>query len=205
MNDPKLNLNLSPDPPEDKGGGGEETPPKKSEEPKPEDKGGGEEQSVPYSRFKEINDKKKELEDKLKEKEEAEEAARLKKAEEDGDLQKVNKELSDKVDKLKGKADKYDKLEQGIRDDALKTIADALGDEAAAPYADFGTEELQTVAKTMQTKAAPPAPDSSKPGGREVDETEAAALKKYGSKANIARLNPDLYRKLYPNPRRRRG
>jgi len=107
--------------------------------------------------------------------------------------------------RLKAKSDKLDKVESKIREVALAKIADKLGDEAAAGYADFETDQLQTVADTFIKTADAPNPDSDRGGSRNVDENEAAALKKYGSKPNIARLNSELYRKLWPNPRRHRG
>jgi len=200
-------LFLSPD----NDGGGDKPP---AETPPPD--GGGD--NIPddapdwaKKRLSEISQKKNEAlaraeaaEAKLKEQQDALEQARLKKLQEDGELAKVNEALTQKVAELTPKAEQYDALEQGIRSEALNKIADALGEDAAKPYADFDTKTLQTVASTI-VKPAAPAPDDSKPGGREVDANEQAALKKYGSKANIARLNPDLYRKLWPNKHRRNG
>jgi hypothetical protein len=201
----KAFLFLSPDPPEGGNGGDPpETPPKgdpPADQPAKKDPPA----AVPYDRFKEVNDRAKAAEEKLKAKEKAEEEAKLKKLEADGELKQVNEELSRKLAELQPKAESFDKLEQGIRSESLKQIADAIGDDKAADYANFTTEALQTVAKTFVKQAAPPAPDGSRPTGRNVDETEKAALQKYGSKANIARLNRDLYRKLYPNPRRAQG
>lgn len=206
---------------EDQGGGGTDTDPPKNDDPppKPDDTGDEGEDTLPddapdwvKARLSKISQKKnaaikraEEAERKLKEQEEADEQAKLDKLKEDGELQKVNDALTEKLEKLEPKAKKFEKMEQGIRDEALKTIADTLGDEEAADYADFETDQLQKIAKGFEKQAAPPAPGSEKPGGRNVDENEAAALQKYGSKPMIARLNPELYRKLYPNPRRRNG
>ena len=198
----RFNLHYSPDPPEPNG---EETPPKTDDVP----------EDTPdwmKKRLSEISGKKTAAEDradkaelKLKGIKDKQEKDRLAKLEEDGDFKKVNETLVQENIRLKAKSDKLDKVESKIREVALAKIADKLGDEAAAGYADFETDQLQTVADTFIKTADAPNPDSDRGGSRNVDENEAAALKKYGSKPNIARLNSELYRKLWPNPRRHRG
>jgi predicted nucleic acid-binding protein len=201
MKDKRLFMHFNKDE-EQGGGGGDETTTTTEEVKDPKDQS---QDTVPYSRFKEVNDAKKKAEDLLLAKTEQDEKDRLKKLEDDGELKQVNEALTQKLAALEPVAKKYAKLEQGIRDAALATLADKLGDDAAAPYAEFPTEQLQTVAQTIGKQTADPAPDDSHPGGRNVDVNEQAALKKYGSKNNLARLNRDLYRKLYPNTRRRLG
>ena len=198
----RFNLHYSPDPPEPNG---KETPPKTDDVP----------EDTPdwmKKRLSEISGKKTAAEDradkaelKLKGIKDKQEKDRLAKLEEDGDFKKVNETLVEENLKLKERSERLDKVEQKIREVALAKIADKLGDEAAAGYADFETDQLQTVADTFIKTADAPNPDSDRGGSRNVDENEAAALKKYGSKPNIARLNSELYRKLWPNPRRHRG
>jgi len=198
----RFNLLYSPDPPESNG---EDVVIK--EEVVPEDT-----PDWMKKRLSEISGKKTAAEAradaaelKLKGITDKQEKDRLAKLEEDGDFKKVNETLAEENARLKARSDKLDKVELKIRESALAKIADKLGDEAAAGYADFETDQLQTVADTFIKTADATPPDSDRGGSRNVDENEAAALKKYGSKPNIARLNPDLYRKLYPNPRRRLG
>jgi len=198
----RFNLHYSPDEPEPNG---EEKPPIKDDVP----------EDTPdwmKKRLSEISGKKTAAEDradkaelKLKGIKDKQEKDRLAKLEEDGDFKKVNETLVAENLELKMKSDKLDKVELKIREVALAKIADKLGDEVAASYAEFETDQLQTVADTFIKTADAPNPDSDRGGSRNVDENEAAALKKYGSKPNIARMNSELYRKLWPNPRRHRG
>ena len=199
----RFNLHYSPDEDENNGGGNEGDH-EGDENKAPE--------SIPYARFQTENKAKKaeilradKAEAALKKVTDKQETDRLAKLEEDGDFKKVNETLVEENLKLKERSERLDKVEQKIREVALAKIADKLGDEAAATYADFKTDQLQTVADTFIKTADTPNPDSDRGGSRNVDENEAAALKKYGSKPNIARLNSDLYRKLWPNPRRRNG
>ena len=195
----KYNLRYSPDPP-DEGGGDPDPKVQKNDPP----------ESIPYDRFQKENVAKKEAlegeriaKEELKKFTDKQEADKLKKLEADGELEKVNKVLSDENEKLKAKAAKYDTLETGIRKKAMDTLIEKLGEEAAAAYEEFETDKLQTVAQTIEkTTADPPAPDDSRGGGRSTDINVQAAIKKYGSKPNIAKQNPDLYDKLWPNPRR---
>lgn len=80
--------------------------------------------SVPYSRFKEINDRAKAAETALKAREDADKAAAEKKAIEEGKLQEV---LADKEAKLKAlveKAESYEKQEKKLRKGLIEKITD---------------------------------------------------------------------------------
>jgi hypothetical protein len=131
------------------------------------------------------------------------EADKLKKMEEDGELTKVNEALTTKVAELEPFKAKYEVIEAGIRKAALESITEAVGEEDAEAYADFDTAKLQVVAQTIGKKAEAPAPLGDRIGERNADVNVAAAMKKYGSKANLARQNSELYDKLFPNPRRK--
>jgi len=131
------------------------------------------------------------------------ETDKLKKLEEDGELKQVNEALTAKVTALEPFKAKYEELEKGQHTAAMEKIVEAIGEDDAKAYEDFDTVKLQIVAQTIGKKADAPAPNSDKGGTRNSDASVQAALKKHGSKANIAKADPGLYNKLFPNPKRR--
>lgn len=78
--------------------------------------------SIPYSRFKEVNDMKKELEAKLAEFESAEEKRRQSELEKKGEYETLLTDLRAKLESAESKANKFDEYQSARRDALLSKL-----------------------------------------------------------------------------------
>lgn len=81
-------------------------------------------ESIPYARFNEVNKQRKDLEFRLKEIENKQEASRVKAMEEQGKFKELNEELTSKVKTYEEKLNVYAQREEKEREDLLSQLDD---------------------------------------------------------------------------------
>lgn len=102
------------------------------------------EQSIPHSRFKEVNDRKKELEEKLRQIQEDQEKSERQKKEEQGQYKELLEEAKQKEAELLKKAQ--------LADEAMETIS-SMNEQMIQEL----PEELRTVAESAKGNMTPTA------------------------------------------------
>ena len=108
------------------------------------------ETNIPYARFNEVTKQKKELEAKLKQYEEKQEANRIKALEEQGKYKELNTELSEKVKQYEEKLNVYAEKEAKEREGLLNQ----LNDDDKEIYSSLSNEALRThLSKNAQQSA----------------------------------------------------
>ena len=103
--------------------------------------------TIPYKRFKQINDKNKDLEARLSKYEADQETARQKKLEEDGKLKELLSEKETSIKELQGKADQWDKYKSDRKDMLLSK----LPEKDRADFADLKLTQLEKVVNKLTT------------------------------------------------------
>ena len=96
-------------------------------------------ESIPYARFNEVTKQKKELETKLKEFNDTQEANRIKAMEEQGKYKELNAELTSKVNKYEEKLNVYAEQEAKVREDLLSQ----LDDQDKEVYGSLSNDQLR--------------------------------------------------------------
>ena len=96
-------------------------------------------ESIPYARFNEVNKQKKELEAKLKEFNDTQEANRIKAMEEQGKYKELNAELTSKVNKYEEKLNVYAEREAKEREDLISQ----LDDQDKEVYGSLSNDQLR--------------------------------------------------------------
>ena len=96
-------------------------------------------ESIPYARFNEVTKQKKELEIKLKEFNDTQEANRIKAMEEQGKYKELNAELTSKVNKYEEKLNVYAEQEAKVREDLLSQ----LDDQDKEVYGSLSNDQLR--------------------------------------------------------------
>lgn len=96
-------------------------------------------ESIPYARFNEVTKQKKELEAKLKEFNDTQEANRIKAMEEQGKYKELNAELTSKVNKYEEKLNVYAEQEAKVREDLLSQ----LDDQDKEVYGSLSNDQLR--------------------------------------------------------------
>jgi len=108
-------------------------------------------ESIPYARFNEVTKQKKELEAKLKEFNDTQEANRIKAMEEQGKYKELNAELTSKVNKYEEKLNVYAEQEAKVREDLLSQ----LDDQDKEVYGSLSNDQLRKhLAKGQKPKPA---------------------------------------------------
>lgn len=97
--------------------------------------------TIPYHRFKEINDQYKDLKDKLLKIDQEKEAMRQKKLEEDGKLKELLSEKDNMIKDLKVKAESWDKYKADRRDVLLSKLPESDRED----FADLKLSQLEKV------------------------------------------------------------
>ena len=95
--------------------------------------------SIPYARFNEVTKQKKELEAKLKEFNDTQEANRIKAMEEQGKYKELNAELTSKVNKYEEKLNVYAEREAKEREDLISQ----LDDQDKEVYGSLSNDQLR--------------------------------------------------------------
>ena len=96
-------------------------------------------ESIPYARFNEVNKQKKELEAKLKEFNDTQEANRIKAMEEQGKYKELNAELTTKLQSQEEKLNVYAEKEAKVREDLLSQ----LDDQDKEVYGSLSNDQLR--------------------------------------------------------------
>ena len=96
-------------------------------------------ESIPYARLNEVTKQKKELEAKLKEFNDTQEANRIKAMEEQGKYKELNAELTSKVNKYEEKLNVYAEQEAKVREDLLSQ----LDDQDKEVYGSLSNDQLR--------------------------------------------------------------
>ena len=96
-------------------------------------------ESIPYAGFNEVTKQKKELETKLKEFNDTQEANRIKAMEEQGKYKELNAELTSKVNKYEEKLNVYAEQEAKVREDLLSQ----LDDQDKEVYGSLSNDQLR--------------------------------------------------------------
>jgi hypothetical protein len=109
------------------------------------------ETNIPYARFNEVTKQKKELEAKLKQYEEKQEANRVKALEEQGKYKELNTELTDKVKSYEEKLNVYAEKEAKEREGLLNQ----LSDDDKNLYGSLSNEALRTHLSKVKEQSVP--------------------------------------------------
>ena len=138
-------------------------------------------ESIPYARFNEVNKQKKELEAKLKEFNDTQEANRIKAMEEQGKYKELNAELTSKVNKYEEKLNVYAEKEAKERE----SLISQLDDQDKEVYGSLSNDQLRKhLAKGQKPQPATintTQPIRDKSGNKVSDWTN---LSKEGKKSN---------------------
>ena len=135
-------------------------------------------ESIPYARFNEVNKQKKELEAKLKEFNDTQEANRIKAMEEQGKYKELNAELTSKVNKYEEKLNVYAEREAKEREDLISQ----LDDQDKEVYGSLSNDQLRkhldksNKPQTANTNTTPPIRDAS--GNKITDWTKMSPSEK---------------------------
>ena len=153
--------------------------------------------SVPYDRFKDVNEKRKSettraetAERNLREMQEKQEAADNKKLEEDGELAKLNEKLTTENERLKPFESRLQQYEDDQRADIL--ASESLTDEDREAFAELPLKQLRITVKRLESSSTPPQGDDL-PGDAKVSKDWQ---KTYPTKTELVKQNPALYRQL---------
>jgi hypothetical protein len=149
--------------------------------------------SVPYDRFKDVNEKRKSettraetAERNLREMQEKQEAAENKKLEEDGEHEKLAAE-NEELRPYKSRLQEY---EDDQRADIL--ASESLTDEDREAFAELPLKQLRITVKRLESSSTPPQGDDL-PGDAKVSKDWQ---KTYKTKTDLVKQNPALYRQL---------
>tara|TARA_B100000519_G_C14260350_1_gene447436 strand:- start:1468 stop:2010 length:543 start_codon:yes stop_codon:yes gene_type:complete len=126
------------------------------------------ESSIPYARFKEINDKFKTATEELSKIKSANDKAREQKLKEDGKLKELLDEKESLISELQGKAESWDKYKADRRDVLLSKLPESDRDD----FADLNLKQLEKVVDKLSanTQSAPVAnTPASRGGGLDVN------------------------------------
>ena len=96
-------------------------------------------ESIPYARFNEVNKQKKELETKLKEYQDKQEAQRVKAMEEQGKFKELNTELTNKLQSYEEKLNVYAEKEKKERENLISQ----LDDQDKEVYGSLSNDQLR--------------------------------------------------------------
>ncbi len=107
--------------------------------------------SIPYARFKEVNDELKAARDKLDELKEAQKKARAKKMEEDGKLKELLKEKEQEIEQLQVKSTAWDSYQA----DRRQTLLGKLPEEDRELYDELSLIKLEKVVEKLSTNKVP--------------------------------------------------
>lgn len=105
--------------------------------------------SIPYSRFKEINDKFKSVSAELSKINSANEKARELKLKDDGKLKELLDEKETLISDLKGKAESWDAYKANRRDALLSKLPEADRED----FADLNLKQLEKVVDKLSTQS----------------------------------------------------
>ena len=120
-------------------------------------------ESIPYARFNEVTKQKKELEAKLKEFNDTQQANRIKAMEEQGKYKELNAELTSKVNKYEEKLNVYAEREAKEREDLISQ----LDDQDKEVYGSLSNDQLRKhlsksqKQESVNTNTTPPVRDAS--------------------------------------------
>ena len=96
-------------------------------------------ESIPYARFNEVNKQKRELETKLKEYQDKQEAQRVKAMEEQGKFKELNTELTNKLQSYEEKLNVYAEQEKKERENLISQ----LDDQDKEVYGSLSNDQLR--------------------------------------------------------------
>lgn len=130
--------------------------------------------SIPYSRFKEVNDSKKELETKLAEFESAEEKRRQSELEKKGEYETLVSDLRTKLEKAETKANAFDEYQSARRDALLSKLDENDRDI----YGGLSLDKLEAHVERISNKPKIQSGKPGKPSGFQTIRDAADALMK---------------------------
>lgn len=110
------------------------------------------ENNIPYSRFKDVNDKLKDATAKLDSYEAKMETARQKKMEEDGKLKELLAEKETEITSLKDKAEKLDKIEADRRESLISKLPDDLKEDEE--FLSLSNNQIQKIVDKLETSSS---------------------------------------------------
>jgi|TARA_R100000773_G_C4211974_1_gene111309 hypothetical protein len=119
-------------------------------------------ESIPYARFNEVNKQKRELETKLKEYQDKQEAQRVKAMEEQGKFKELNTELTNKLQSYEEKLNVYAEKEKKERENLISQ----LDDQDKEVYGSLSNDQLRkhlekSKKQSVTTNVTPPIRDKS--------------------------------------------
>jgi hypothetical protein len=142
-------------------------------------------ESIPYARFNEVNKQKRELETKLKEYEQKQEAQRVKAMEEQGKFKELNAELTNKLQSYEEKLNVYAEKEQKEREDLLSQLDDQDKEVYGSLSNDQLRKHLTKAQKPQSTTTNTTQPIRDKSGNKVTDWTKMSPQDKRDNWGNI--------------------
>jgi len=130
--------------------------------------------SIPYSRFKEVNTQRKDLEAKLAEFESAEEKRRQSELEKKGEYETLLTDLRGKLESAESKASAFDEYQSARRDALLSKLEDSDRDIYGELSLDKLEAHVDRISKTPKIASGKPG----KPSGFQTIRDAADALMK---------------------------
>lgn len=137
--------------------------------------------SIPYSRFKEVNDSKKELETKLAEFESAEEKRRQSELEKKGEYETLVSDLRTKLESAETKANAFDEYQSARRDALLSKLDENDRDI----YGELPLNKLESHVERISNKVPVQTGKPGKPKGFDKSIGEMTTDERRGNWASI--------------------